>query len=49
MYDGKICGYELKDYQNYDIDSELDFFIIKNCLKNIILIKIDKLVCTIDF
>lgn len=33
MYDGKICGYELKDYQNYDIDSELDFFIIKKLFK----------------
>lgn len=33
MYQGKICGYELKDYQNYDIDSKLDFFLIDQLFK----------------
>ena len=33
MYQGKICGYLLKDYQNYDIDSKLDFFIIDKLFK----------------
>ena len=33
MYQGKIYGFELKDYQNFDIDSSLDFFIIEKLFK----------------
>lgn len=33
MYEGKITGYLLKDYQNFDIDSDLDFFIIDKLFK----------------
>jgi CMP-N-acetylneuraminic acid synthetase len=33
MYQGKIYGFELKDYQNFDIDSLLDFFIIEKLFK----------------
>lgn len=33
MYQGKICGYELSDHQNFDIDNSLDFFIIESLYK----------------
>lgn len=33
MYQGKIYGHELKDFQNFDIDSSLDFFIIEKIFK----------------
>jgi CMP-N-acetylneuraminic acid synthetase len=33
MYQGKISGFELKDYQNFDVDSSLDFFMIEKLFK----------------
>ena len=30
LYDGKIAGFLLKDFQNFDIDTKLDFKIISN-------------------
>lgn len=33
LYDGRVRGYILKDFQNFDIDSELDLEIITNIFK----------------
>lgn len=34
LYDGKIAGYSLKDFQNFDIDSQLDYKIITYLFEN---------------
>ena len=34
LYDGKIAGYSLKDFQNFDIDSQLDYKIITYLYEN---------------
>ena len=33
LYSGKIGGYLLREYQNFDIDSDIDLLIIKNLFK----------------
>ena len=39
LYTGKIEGYLLKDYQNFDIDSYLDYIIIENLFRKFYLKK----------
>ena len=43
LYDGNIKGYLLKEYQNFDIDSQLDFKIISFLFKKYYLRKAKKI------
>jgi CMP-N,N'-diacetyllegionaminic acid synthase len=41
MYQGRLGGYLMKKFQNFDIDSNLDFFLIKQLFKKYYLKKLD--------